>query len=152
MSKAIEKSPKKIVKKSVKAKSPKKIANPNENKPIRIIVEIVLRDEIGTPKGINANMLSAAVLPTIGYEFSTNLITVLNLGIENKSVPKPGRNGTVQLDYFPLSGMITVNAMATGQGAGSLQLTYNGKNLFTKAVDFNFTNGIGFINELAKLP
>ena len=122
--------------------------------PIRIILEIVLKEVRGAGGGANLSLLGGEIVRTISYQFANNQITVLNLSIENKSVPNPGNSGNIELDFIPPSGQIAVSSMATAGplGSGSLQLTYKGKNVFTPPADFKFTQGTGFINQTPQLP
>lgn len=117
--------------------------------PIKIIIEVVLKDE--RSGGIaTANLLGGAGA-AIAYQITKSegsTITVLNLTIETKSQATPGSSGTITLDFIPPTNKILVSSMATGTGSATLQLVFKDKNLFASPVSYNFRGETGFINEL----
>ena len=152
---------KKAAKKSATPPARKKTIKSKGDQPIRIILEVIIKDERSATTGGAAALLSApnALLggaggPTIKYQLSRTQITLLRLDIGDKTVANPPDSGSVSLDSYPLSGQIHVYASATGgspQSTGTLQLTCNQKNLFNPAEPFVFTGSAGTINTTAKL-
>ncbi|SEJ41593.1 hypothetical protein SAMN04487995_4578 [Dyadobacter koreensis] len=118
-------------------------------KSIKITLEIIVKEN--NEQLSTVSLSGGADKASIKYEFTRDQITLINISIENKSVPTPADTGNVELDFIPLSGQITVSAIATGNGTGTLQLIYLGKNLLTQPIDFNFSGGHGTINQLVKI-
>jgi hypothetical protein len=116
---------------------------------VKIILEIVLRDAAGYKP--LASLSGGAGAPEISYEFSRDQMTLISLSVDNKTVVNPTDKGDITLDFIPISGQLVVSAYATGNGTGSLQLTFEGKKLFKDPVDFEVKQGHGFINQLVKL-
>ncbi|MET0637352.1 MAG: hypothetical protein ABWZ25_15080 [Chitinophagaceae bacterium] len=97
-------------------------------------------------------MLGGAPKELIGYQFTTDRITLLSFTLHNKTIQNPPKTGTVELDVLPPDRVVIINAFATGSGTGSLQLTYKGKKVLDQEADFDFTHGQGFITQPVTIP
>ena len=137
-------------KKTAPKKSSSKRGTTTKEQVVRIIVEVIVKDQ---RSGSDKALLEAPALakPKIGYQFTRNQLTVVSLTIENKTVQNPSDSGIIELDYIPMDGMISYSAYALGQGTGTLQLTYNGKNLLNPPEEFVVNNGQGFIRGTAQI-
>ncbi len=148
---------------ATKKKAPaKKTTARKEQPPIRIIVEVVIRNDVGSDNKNKALSLltdggGSSPNNNFSFSFEAKDITVLNITVGNHSQDRPPATGnffTPVLDpNTPQKIRVIVLAREDFPGGnGTLSLKYNGKELSANPVSISFSGGMGGIDQLLTLP
>lgn len=154
--------------KSANKKISKTIINKEKNRdePIKIIIEVVVRNE--TSAKINSNFLKSEVdkllpstsleateEPNFGYSFTLQRCSILQFVIEGQNIPIPPDSGSLFVNILdpdtPQKVRMRVVAIQDlPNPVATLTLKFNGKTVTTPSLVFN--GGKAGFDKLIKLP
>lgn len=126
------------------------------DQPVKIIVEVVIRNETGTPdqKLPSGSLESGSErAPNFSFSFDKQNASILKLVVGTYESNLPPDSG----DFFTrvFSNNIPVIVYAQQDSSNSfayLTLKYKGKDVYVPARNIPFRNGKGEIDEIVKLP